>query len=315
MERENNLAANAVKKLYRLALAIVIVIGFVCLFGCAVNNSTDTTGNPTGTTTAPSGEATPTEEALPSATPTPTLGPKTLQEVKDDLANVKVSVDDLMNEDVVYPTYFGAIDDNINTEIAKRTAYFESKGISFKRARLLVIALNYDLLTSDAVDREKADRCLETLYENNGRYGSIEMETILTLVTEHNAKNHDDQIVISWGIIENTENRAIINDTQQKVVKLLASNSTFEDVFLPTEKYDIMVTRKDGSSLQITGLYDDLDISIKYMNATIQASGVLHLFHTKHYGNGLTYETLARIEGNMDRLFESLEESRLLNTK
>ena len=303
-------------KVRAIALAFTITAGAATLAGCTQPNNPGK--EPTGIETiTPTDTINPEVTNTPTVTVTPTPMPvhKTLQEVKDELANVKVSVDELMNEDVVYPTYFGAIEDNITTEIAKRTAYLESKGISFKRARLLVIGLNYDLLTSDAVDREKADKCLEVLYENNARYGSTEMLNAVTLVIEHNAKNPDDQIVLGWGIIDNTDTRAIINDTQQKVVKLLASNSTFEGEFLPTEKYDVTVINKDGSSTQITGLYNDLSTAVKYMNATIQTAGVRYLYDTKHYGNGLTDRTIDRIFDNMNNSFESFEESRHVNTK
>ena len=300
-------------KVRAIALAFTITAGAATLAGCT---TPDNPGKePTGIETiTPTDTINPGVTNTPEVTVTPTPMPvhKTLKEVEEELKNVKVSVDELMNEDVVYPTYFGVVEDNINTEIAKRTAYLESKGMSFIRARLIVVALNYDLLTSDAVDREKADRCLEALDAN------ASLETIyyaLTDVAKHNAKNPDDQIVLGWGIIDNAENRALINSTQQKVVKLLLNGSTFEDEFLPTEKYDIKVTLKDGSSIPITGSYDDLNISIKYMDAAIQSSGVMHLYNTKSYGSGLTYKTLARFEGNMCDLFEAFKEARHSNTK
>ena len=102
---------------------------------------------------------------------------------------------------------------------------------------------------------------------------------------------------------------------QQQVLNLLSSNSSFENEFMPTEKYNIKVTRKDGSSIQITGSYDDLSIAVKYMDSTIQTAGIRYLFDTKHRETGLTDITINRIYGYMGDYYKAFEESRHVNTK
>ena len=278
MKREKKTAVSTLKELHRLALVFAIVIGLVCLFGCVANNSTktpETPEPPTEVTTTPSGEAMPTDEALPTATPTPTLGPKTLEEVKEDIANVKVSIDDLMNEDVVNPTVFGAVDDNLIIEIGKRTAYFEQAGITYRNAKQLVIWMNYCYFNSDSVDREKAGRLLAELEEWDAIvHGLIQP---IEYILRYNLEHPENQIVISWGAIGDAlgkDGRSVLNSMQQKITNKIQNGFAVREYeFVTSAEYNAKVTQKDGSVLQFIGPYDDLNIAVKLMEVTIICSG------------------------------------------
>ena len=93
------------KKSIAVILILMIMVGLMT--GCAEKpgNQSEKNGSIAATPTI---TPTNTPTAIPSPTPIPH---KTKQEVAEELKNVKVSVDDLLNEDVVYPTYFGAVDD------------------------------------------------------------------------------------------------------------------------------------------------------------------------------------------------------------
>lgn len=297
MEKAINLVVNAVKGLRKPALAIVIVIGLVCLYGCTVNNSTETPAKPSETANAPSGEALPSKEATPSTTPTPTLKPKTLEEVTADIANLKICVDDLMNEDVVYPTVFGAPDERFTNEALKRISYFESFGImDFKTAKTLVADLNYCYLNSDAVDKEKTDSYLSLIDTDN----KVQLVIILKTIIDYNVNNPDDQIVISWGIIDPNDKvgRAVINNRQQQMTKLLMGKGSFDNLFdnlfIDYDNYDIPITRKDGGTIKLTGSFDDLDVSTKIMDSAIAYSSFEYSIDTERYTEFPDLETIDR---------------------
>ena len=318
MEREKKTATGTLKKLHRMVFVFVIIIGLLCLFGCDANNSAKTQKTPVGVTTAPSGETVPTEEALPTATqtptPTPTLEPKTCKQVEEDLKSIKVSIDDLMNEDVVYPTVFGAVDDNLTNEILKRTAYFESFGImNFNEAKASVVKLSYCYLNSDAVDKEKAQDYLSILNE----YDGSEIERIYIAMIEYNAKHPDNQIVIGWGAIGNAlgENgRAVINDRQQEITKLLIDKKPFYDEFISDGNYDVTVIESNGSKVQLTGSYDDLSIAAKYADLLIQCISNLYLTDILGYSDSL-YDARSYIAEHIDSIIPAFRDPEHANVR
>ncbi len=254
------------KRFRQVAMVIAVVVGIVCLFGCALNNnSTGKPANPTEAVANPSEGATPTEAGTPTVTPTPTLAPKTLEEVKEDLKSAKVSIDELMNEDVVYPTVFGAPDESFTNEALKRIAYFESFGIlDFKTAKTLMAYLNYCYINSDVV--EKADSYLSLLSNDQARLNSI-----FKAIIDYNVSNPGNQIVISWGIIDQNDRigRAVINNRQQQMTKLLMDNQSFDNIFMSDKTYNVTIICKDGSTIKLNGPYDDLNVSDKAMEAEI----------------------------------------------
>ena len=293
MEKAINLVVNAVKGLRKPALAIVIVIGLVCLYGCTVNNSTETPAKPSETANAPSGEALPSKEATPSTTPTPTLKPKTLEEVKADIANLKICVDDLMNEDVVYPTVFGAPDESFTNEAIKRISYFESFGImDFKTAKTLVADLNYCYLNSDAVDKEKADSYLSLIDTSN----DVQLIRILKTIIDFNVKNPNNQIVISWGIIDQNDKvgRAVINNRQQQMTKAILNKQSFNYIYISDKIYDAVLNHKDGSTTKLTGEYDDLNIAVKVMDSEIAYSCLEYIVDSGFYREYPSDKTIDR---------------------
>ena len=190
---------NIVIRKLKKALAIA-TLSIATLTACVSNKNNTTQKEPTGIETiTPTDTIDPTEivTTTPTATPTPALQPKTLEEVKEDLKNVKVSVDDLMNEDVVYPTVFGAPDENFTNEALKKITYFESFGImDFKTAKTLIADLNYCYLNSDAVDKEKTDSYLSLI--NTG--DKVQLVSILKTIIDYNVNNPDNTIIfnITW---------------------------------------------------------------------------------------------------------------------
>ena len=160
---------NLFQILRKATLVFTATVWAVICVGCLTKKNTHEIPTSSIEVTAnPSGEAMPTEDVTPTATPTPALKQKTLQEVEEELKNVKVSIDDLLNEDVVYPSYFGAPDDSFANEMLKRITYFESFGImDFRTSKTLVAYLNFCYLYSDAVDKEKADSYLSLIDTDN----------------------------------------------------------------------------------------------------------------------------------------------------
>lgn len=261
-------------KLYVVAFALTVSAGSSTLAGCTKcpqNTNTPTPTNIVNDITTPTIDVT--QPVTPTATPTPTPIPhKTKQEVAEELKNVKVSVDDLMNEDVVYPTYFGAVDDNLTDEMIKRISYFESFGvISYSDAKILVTYLNYCYLNSDAVDKDKAEQFLSLVNDHNLN----ELNThIIKYILKYNYNHPDNQIVISWGAIDNAlgkDGRAVLNSIQKDATKVLTTDSSIDDVIkiINNNSYNVFVTNKDGSTTNIVGSSDDLNICVKYMESYI----------------------------------------------
>lgn len=314
MERENNFAVNSVKKLYRLALAMVIVTGLVCLYGCTVNNSTEPPAKPSETADAPSREALPSKEATPSTTPTPTLKPKTLEEVKADIANLKICVDDLLNEDVVYPTVFGAPDESFTNEALKRISYFESFGImDFKTAKTLIADLNYCYLNSDAVDKEKTDSYLSLIDTDN----SVQLISILKTIIDHNVKNPDNQIVISWGIMDQNDKvgRAVINNRQQQMIKAILNKQSFNYIYISDKKYDVVLNHKDGSTTKLTGEYDDLNIAVKVMDSEIAYSSLEYIVDSGFYREYPSDKTIERFDKPASFIYRAFRDPEHANVR
>ena len=293
MESKNDSILTTVKvnRLRKLAGVFFAVIGIVCLIGCTKGSSNETPTNPTETAVHPTEEAKPTEEATPTVTPTPTATPipepKTLEQVEEDIKNIKVSIDDLMNEDVVNPTVFGAIDDNLLIEIGKRTAYFEQAGITYKAAKRFAIWMNYCYFNSDSVNREKAEKLISELGEGDALvYGLIQP---IEYILKYNLEHPDNQIVISWGAIGDAlgnDGRSVLNSMQQKITNKIQNGfSVREYEFMTSAEYNAKVTQKDGSVLQLTGPYDNLNIAVKLMEVAIICSGgnvntLLHGYYT-----------------------------------
>ena len=253
------------KKLY-VALMILMVI---LLSACAVSGKGDK-NTPTGPA-SPTGNQeatnTPTPSSTPTPTPTPTLGPKSMKEVEEELKNVKVSLDDLMNEDFVYPKYFGAVDENLTIEIGKRVAYFESFGfMSYNQARAFVVYLNYCYLNGDSVDKEKAQKYLSDL---EGYYGYVVVgiSSPIGEIMEYNFNHPDDQIVISWGAIDDAlgdNGRAILNHIQQQLTEEMLKGNWYDMYeYIPDSEYEVTLKRNDGSLIQLVGLCDDLNVATK----------------------------------------------------
>ena len=268
------------KKSIAVILILMIMVGL--LTGCAEKprNQSEKNGSIAATPTI-----TPTN--TPTATPTPTPIPhKTKQEVAEELKNVKVSVDDLMNEDVVYPTYFGAVDDNLTDEMIKRISYFDSFGvISYSDAKILVTYLNYCYLNSDAVDKDKAEQFLSLVNDHNL---NILTTHIIKYILKYNYNHPDNQIVISWGAIDNAlgkDGSAVLNNIQKDIVKTLTTNLSIEDIvktlttdlsiedivnkYLNNDNYNITITSKNKSKTNIAGLSDNLNIVVKFMETQI----------------------------------------------
>lgn len=274
------------KKIKAFSIYAALLVVPISLTGC---ENTKNITTPTGieTTVTPTDEITPARTTVtvdptgavatvtPEPTPIPTPAYKTPSEVAEELKNVKVSLDELMNEDVVYPTYFGEASDNLTNEMIKKTDYFEATGLmDYKTAKFLVTVLNYDYLNSDAVDVDKAKAYLDV-------FDSTQMHKVYILLRDimrHNIDNPDDQIVISWGIIsDNTNSRAVINCKQQQVINMILNNEDFEGAFPIPEEYNVTVKCNDGSQLQLTGAYDDLSISPKLIDSVLPEAGLTYI--------------------------------------
>lgn len=287
---------NAVIRKLKKALAIA-TLSIATLTACVSNKNNTTQKEPTGIETiTPTDTIDPTEivTTTPTVTPTPALQPKTLQQVKDDLKNIKVSVDELMNEDVVYPTVFGAPDESFTKEALKRTSYFESFGImDFKTAQTLVADLNYCYLNSDAVDTENAKNYLSLIDKNE----PAQLIRILQAIMDHNIKNPDNQIVISWGIIDQNDKvgRAVINNRQQQMTKVLIKKQTFDSISISDKTYNVTVICNDGSTIKLNGPYDDLNIAFKVMDTGISCASVVYTIdRPNEYPSNNAYSRLGK---------------------
>lgn len=255
------------KKLY-IVLTIFVVL---LLSSCAVSGKGDKnmpTGpaSPTGNQEA-TNTPTPSPTSTPTPTPTPTLGPKSMKEVEEELKNVKVSLDDLMNEDVVYPKYFGAADENPTVAIGKRIAYFESFGfMSYGEARAFVTYINYCYLNSDSIDKDRAENILSVL---DSRWGGEVHGFAYPIVNimKYNYEHPDDQIVISWGAVDGAfddDGRAVLNYIQQQLVEAMLKGSWYGMYrYVPDPEYKVSVVRSDGSLIQVEGLCDNLNVAAK----------------------------------------------------
>lgn len=254
------------KKSIAVILILMIMVGL--LTGCAEKPRKQSEKNGSLAAT-PTITPTNTPTAIPSPTPIPH---KTKQEVAEELKNVKVSVDDLMNEDVVYPTYFGAVDDSLTDEMIKRISYFDSFGaISYSDAKILVTYLNYCYLNSDAVDKNKAEQFLSIV---NDRSLNNLTTHIIKYILKYNYNHPDNQIVISWGAIDNAlgkDGRAVLNSIQKDATKVLTTDSSIDDEIktINNDSYNVFVTNKDGSTTNIVGSSDDLNIAVKFLESYI----------------------------------------------
>lgn len=305
----------AIRKLKK-ALAIA-TLSIATLTACVSNKNNTTQKEPTGIETiTPTDTIDPTEivTTTPTATPTPALQPKTLQQVEEDLKNVKVSVDELMNEDVVYPTVFGAPDESFTNEALKRISYFESFGImDFKTAKTLVADLNYCYLNSDAVDKEKTDSYLSLIDTDN----SVQLISILKTIIDHNVKNPDNQIVISWGIMDQNEKvgRAVINNRQQQMIKAILNKQSFNYIYISDKKYDVVLNHKDGSTIKLTGEYDDLNIAVKVMDSEIAYSSLEYIVDSGFYREYPSDKTINRFGKSASSIYRAFSDPEHANVR
>ncbi len=314
-DKKDNIVIRKLKK----ALAIA-ALSIATLTACVSNKNNTTQKEPTGIETItptdtidPTETVTPTTGINPTDTPTPALQPKTLEEVKEDLKNVKVSVDDLMNEDVVYPTVFGAPDESFTNEALKRIAYFESRGMDFKTAKTLIAILNYCYLNSDAVDKEKADSYLSLINTDD----KVQLVSILKTIIDPNVKNPDDQTVIGWGIIDQNDKigRAVINNRQQQMTKLLMEKGSFDDLFIDYDNYDIPITSKDGGTIKLTGSFDDLDVSTKIMDTAMAYSSLEYSINTERYTEFPDLETIERFGAPLASIYMAFSDPEHANVR
>ncbi|MBO7078593.1 MAG: hypothetical protein J6W64_02130 [Bacilli bacterium] len=311
-----NKKGNVVIRKIKVGLAIA-AMSIAGLTACVDKNNTPTPTKPIEVTVDPTNDLTPTVEVTPTETPTPTpaLTHKTLQEVKDELANVKVSIDDLMNEDVVYPTYFGAPDDSFTNEMLKRISYFESFGImDFNTSKTLVTYLNYCYLNSDAVDKEKAESYLSLIDTDN----AVQLIRILKSIIDYNIKNPDNQIVISWGATDaalGEDGRAVINSRQQQMTKAIMNKKSFNYIYISDKKYDITLNHKDGSTTKLTGEYDDLNIVVKIIASEISYSSLEYIVDVGFYSEYPSSETIDRFDKPASSIYRAVRDPEHANVR
>ena len=238
-------------KFYGSLGILTITAGSATLAGCTkTNNNTPTPTTAIEVTTptesieptltiAPTN--TPTSTPIPTNTPTPTPIP--------DPTKIKVSIEELMRKDVVFPD-FGEIQD-VDTEMNKKLNYLKSFNVLSENDSLIpIVFLNECFLTNENVDSAAAEKYLSMCTSNNLE----KLPNIMEKIMIYNLNNPDNQIVISCLGIDSAlgeYDRIRLNDVQYYTYKTVNENISFNNKICP-RAYSSYIYENDGSSKQVS---------------------------------------------------------------